>query len=85
MNKLTKEKMKKIKNRKTLNLNLNYDEVCLVKYLLTSALIQKGADPLKGNKNVSNYSYKIEHTNIKQLKNLQKNINTLNFNHKVDL
>ena len=70
MNKLTKEKMKKIKNRKTLNLNLNYDEVCLVKYLLTSALIEKGADPLKNNKNVLNYDFKIEHTNIKQLKNL---------------
>lgn len=63
-----------MKNKKTLNLTLNYDEYNLVNYLLTSALIEKGADPLKGNKNVTNYDFKIEHTNIKQLKNLSKKL-----------
>ena len=80
-----KIKNKKIKNRKTLNLNLNYDEYCLIKYLLTSALIEKGADPLKNNKFVNNGTFKIEHTNIKQLKNLEKNINTLPFDDKIDI
>ena len=74
-----------MKNKKTLNLNLNYDEYNLINYLLTSALISKGADPLKNNKNVTNYDYKIEHTNIKQLKNLEKNINTLPFDDKIDI
>ena len=62
---MTKNNTVKIKEK-----TFNYDEVCLVKYLLTSALIEKGADPLKNNKNVLNYDFKIEHTNIKQLKNL---------------
>ena len=74
-----------MKKRKTLNLNLNYDEYCLIKYLLTSALIEKGADPLKNNKFVNNHIFKIEHINIKQLKNLEKNINTLPFDNKIDL
>jgi len=66
--------MKKIKE-KTFNVNLNYDEICLVKYLLTNALIEKDADPLKNNKFVLNYDYKIEHLNIKDLKDLYKTFN----------
>ena len=80
-----KIKNKKIKNRKTLNLNINIDEYCLIKYLLTNALIEKGADPLKNKKFVLNYDYKIEHLNTKQLKNLEKNINTLPFDDKIDI